>query len=256
MHAPHCELAAVAADLLERVRLRVPRVHCITNTVAQEFTANVLLAAGAAPSMTTSPEEIAAFVAGADALLVNLGTFDAARRAASEAAVEQAGRAGIPWVLDPVLVDRSESRAAFARYLVARRPHAVRLNVAEFAALAGCDADADQLARYARENGMTVGLTGPIDRVSDGARNASVANGDSRMARITAMGCAGSALVTACLAVEADAWRATVSGLVLLGVAGEIAAADARGPGSLAVGLLDALHTLDRESLLARARIT
>ena len=61
---------------------RSPRVHCITNAVAQNFTANVLLAAGAVPSMTLSVEEIGPFVAGANALLVNLGTFDHERREA------------------------------------------------------------------------------------------------------------------------------------------------------------------------------
>ena len=41
------ELADVAADVLARLRAKNPRVHCITNAVAQNFTANVLLAAGA-----------------------------------------------------------------------------------------------------------------------------------------------------------------------------------------------------------------
>jgi hydroxyethylthiazole kinase len=40
--------------------------------VAQAVTANVLLAAGAVPSMTIAPEEIAQFVARADALLVRV----------------------------------------------------------------------------------------------------------------------------------------------------------------------------------------
>src|SRR5205807_1150855 len=111
------ELAATAADILERVRAKSPRVHCITNNVAQAFTANVLLAAGARPSMTMSPEEVGAFVAGADALLVNLGTFDADRRDAAETAIEAAARRGLPWVLDPVLIDRSDRRAAFAARL-------------------------------------------------------------------------------------------------------------------------------------------
>ena len=55
MHAP-LELADVAADILARIRARAPRVHCITNTVAQQYTANMLLAAGVVPSMTISPD--------------------------------------------------------------------------------------------------------------------------------------------------------------------------------------------------------
>ena len=86
MHAP-VELADITADVLARIKSRAPRVHCITNSVAQAYTANILLAAGAIPSMTISHEEIAAFVASADTLLVNLGTFDAERRAAIEQAL-------------------------------------------------------------------------------------------------------------------------------------------------------------------------
>jgi hydroxyethylthiazole kinase len=75
------------------------------------------------------------------------------------------------------------------------------------------------------------------------------------MPRVTAMGCAGSALVGACLAVERDPWVAVAAGLLILGVAGEIAGAKAAGPGSLAVGILDALYKLDRASLIERARV-
>src|SRR5580693_8648051 len=105
MRAP-AEFADITADVLARIKSRAPRVHCITNSVAQAYTANILLATGAIPSMTISREEIAAFVASADALLVNLGTFDAERRAAIELALGSTGQ-GIPWVLDPVFIERS-----------------------------------------------------------------------------------------------------------------------------------------------------
>src|SRR3979411_2352853 len=84
------DLPLVSADILARIRARRPRVHCITNAVAQNFTANMLLAAGAVPSMTIASDEIADFVARADALLVNLGTLDPERRGA----IEIAGAAG------------------------------------------------------------------------------------------------------------------------------------------------------------------
>jgi hydroxyethylthiazole kinase len=86
MH-PHLELADIAADVLACIRDRSPRVHCITNSVAQQYTANMLLAAGAVPSMTIGPEEIGAFAAGANAVLINLGTFDIERRSAIDVAV-------------------------------------------------------------------------------------------------------------------------------------------------------------------------
>jgi len=252
---PIVDLAAACADVIERVRVHSPRVHCITNAVAQNFTANVLLAAGARPSMTISPEEVGSFVASTDALLVNLGTFDAARRRATDTAIEVAAEESLPWVLDPVLIDRSPPRATYAADLMTRGPRAVRLNGAEFAALAGSEPQDDALRRYALDGRTVIGLTGETDTVTDGARIATIRNGHPLMARVTAMGCVASALVAACLAVEADAWLATTAALLAIGVAGEDAAAHARGPGSFATDILDALYRLDREAFLARAKV-
>ena len=252
---PANDVAQTAAVLLDRLRAQSPRVHCITNAVAQNFTANVLLAAGAVPSMTLSAEEIGAFVAGSNALLVNLGTFDNERRAATEIAVKTATQEHIPWVLDPAFIDRSPARAAYARELVARHPQAVRLNAAEFTALSGSEPAREALAGYARAGKTVIALSGATDWIADGERCASIGNGHPLMAKVTAMGCAASALVAACLGVEQDAWRAAAAALAMIGVAGELAAAKADGPGSFAVAILDTLHNLDGPTLIAHARL-
>jgi len=245
----------IAAALLDRLRARSPRVHCITNAVAQNFTANVLLAAGAVPSMTLSAEEIGSFVADAKALLVNLGTLDRERREATAMAVEATTRGSVPWVLDPVFIDRSSPRAAFARALIASIPKAVRLNAAEFSTLAASEPTREALSAYARDKKTVLGLSGATDWVSDGERFAAIANGHALMAKVTAMGCAASALVAACLAVEPDAWRATTAALVIIGVAGELAAEKAAGPGSFAAAIIDTLYNLDGPTLIARAKV-
>ncbi len=255
MHAP-VEFADIAADVLARIRERAPRVHCITNAVAQQYTANMLLAAGAVPSMTIAAEEIADFVAGADALLVNLGTFDAERRSAIEVALGVQKERNMPWVLDPVFIERSPARANFARALIGRNPTIVRLNHAEFAVLAGGGVDGAAPARFAAAARTIVALTGERDVVTDGARSAQVANGDALMGLVTGMGCAGSALICAALAVERDSWLAAVTALVALGVAGEVAAQSARGPGRFASWIIDALHSLDRATLRAYAKVS
>lgn len=251
-HSDRAHLADHAADLIERLRARRPRVHCITNAVAQTFTANVLLAAGATPSMTISPDEVAAFAARADALLVNLGTFDAERRGATEAALTQVVNERKPWVLDPVLIDRSPPRAAYARELAARRPSAIRLNEAEFVTLA----EAAPPETFAMRHNAIVALTGASDVITDGTRIARIGNGHPLMARVTAMGCAASALVAAALAAESDPFKAVVAALLIFGIAGEIAGDAANGPGSFAVHILDALFNLDRATLVARAKVT
>jgi hydroxyethylthiazole kinase len=259
MHHPQAasrdDAAQAASDILVRLRARAPRVHCITNAVAQSFTANVLLAAGCVPSMTLSAEEIGSFVASAQALLVNLGTFDAERREATAIALQAATTNKVPWVLDPVFVDRSEPRGAFARELIVRRPAVVRMNHAEFSALADAAPSRDSTMSYARSNRIVVAVSGETDLITDGQRMASIANGHPLMSKVTAMGCAGSAVLAACLAVEADALRAATAGLAIIGVAGELAAERSSGPGSFAVAIIDALHGLDAATLIARARI-
>jgi len=253
MHAP-IDLADSVADVFARIRSRAPRVHCITNSVAQQYTANMLLAAGAVPSMTLSPDEIGAFVTGADALLVNLGTFDAERKSAIDVALASAAEHNVPWLLDPVFIERSPARAQFARDLIGRSPAVVRLNGAEFAALTGNEPKADAASRFAQSQATIVALTGATDVVADGQRRTEIGNGHALMSRVTAMGCAGSALVSAALAVETDAYVATVAALAAFGVAGEIAAHSAQGPGSFAFAIIDALHNLDRAEIRARLK--
>jgi hydroxyethylthiazole kinase len=265
MRAPPSErtttfLPANAAEVLERIRARRPRVHCITNAVAQTFTANMLLAAGAVPSMTIARKEVRAFAARADAVLINLGTFDPERQQASLAAIAVANKSGIPWVLDPVFIERSPPRAAFAKKLLTRKPRALRLNAAEFGALSGArNSDTTggaAVARFAKGRNTIVGLTGAQDFIHDGNRLTVIANGHPLMARVTAMGCVASALVAAALAVEPDAWKATAAALTAVGVAGEIAAERARGPGSFVPEILDAVYALDRDTLIKNAKVT
>ena len=249
------DLVLRATGLVALVRERRPRVHCITNSVVQELTANVLLAAGAIPSMTTSPEEIGYFVAGADAILVNLGTFDKERRDALDIALEVARDDGVPWVLDPVFIERSEPRAELARSLVQKEPRVVRANAAEFGALIGAEPDADALDRFALDHITVAACTGPVDLVTSGAKRARIENGHALMSQVTGIGCAETALLCAMVAVEDDEFIAAAAALLAMGVAGEVAAERASGPGSFAVALLDAISALDGGAIEKRARV-
>ena len=250
-------LVAEAASMLAAVRARAPRIHCITNTVAMAFTANVLLAAGAVPSMTIAPEEVGAFAGSADAILVNLGTFDAGRRRAVELAVDTASDGRIPWVLDPVFVDRSQARTAFAAELAERSPDAVRANAAEIAAVMGeAEPAPEALQRFALDRLTVLAVTGASDLVTDGARRITISNGHELMSRVTAMGCAAGALIASFLAVEEDALGATAAALLAFTVAGEIAGERAGGPGSFVPAILDALYGLNEATLAGRARLS
>jgi hydroxyethylthiazole kinase len=243
------------AEIAARLRTRRPRIHVLTSPVAQTFTANMLLAAGAEPSMTFSPEEVPAFVASADALLINLGMLDRVRRDALLTAIDVAKEAGVPWVLDPVKIEVSPSRLEFARRLIELEPALVHANHAEFLGLAGIEAGEPAVREFAVHTISTLAVTGEVDIVTDGKRLVRVANGHALMDRVTAMGCAGTAVAAAFRAVEPDPILAAVAALVVIGVAGEIAATAAKGPGSFAVEIIDALYNLDAETILERAKI-
>lgn len=250
------DLPHAAGRLLARLRVERPRVHAITNAAAQVFTANLLLSAGGVPSLTIAPDEVPAFTTRAGALLVNLGTLDADRRAAIPSAIATARQEGKPWVLDPVFVEASPPRLRFARLCLAGQPAILRCNAAEFEALAGTSVSNGAVRAYASSLGVVVALTGPVDHVTDGSRSIVIANGHPLMARITAMGCAATALVAAFAALDADPLTAAASGLLAVAVAGEIAAEGARGPGTFQPAFLDALHHLDEDALSTRARIS
>ena len=49
------------AAILNAMRAQPPLVHCITNYVAMNIAANVVLAAGASPAMIHAPEEAGEF---------------------------------------------------------------------------------------------------------------------------------------------------------------------------------------------------
>jgi len=235
--------AARVASILARVAERRPRVHCLTNTVAQNITANMLLAFGAVPSMASHPEEVAAVASGAGAILINLGTISPEGERAIPKLVAVARDRGIPLVLDPVFVELSPLRLRLTEDVLRLPGVVVRGNAAEMAALAGL---------LERSSGVARATTGAVDVIVGPSGKLSIAFGHPLMSRVTGLGCASSALVAACLAVEPDPVIAAGAALTAYGIAGEIAAERCRGPGSFAVELIDAVAGLDAGTLQAR----
>ena len=254
---------------LERVRERRPLVHVITSAVAADFTANLLLSAGARVAMAQDKAEVEDFVALADALLLNLGVLTADRAEPMIAAARFAVELGRPWVLDPVAVGSSLERRALATRLAGLQPTVIRGNAAEVLAMvedaaapaAGVDSPLDAVEALdaahdlSRSTGAVVAVTGSVDYVTDGTRLAAVDNGHHLMTRVTGLGCALSAVIAACCRVEEDALAAAGHALAVVGLAAELAAQAAEGPASFRAGLIDRLYGLDRESLLSGARI-
>lgn len=260
---------ARSGRLLDALRDQPPLVQCITNYVAMNIAANVLLAAGASPAMVHAEEEAGEFAGMAGALTVNIGTLSPGWIGGMREAARAASKAGKPWVLDPVAHFATAYRRGVVAELLALGPTIVRGNASEIIALAGgqstgqgvdsgdpveqAEASATALAQRHR---MVVAVTGETDFVTDGARAARISGGSQLMPRVTALGCSLTGLVGAFAAVEPDQpFAATVAALAMFAVAGERAAEGASGPGSFGWRFLDSLAALDGAGLAAGARI-
>jgi hydroxyethylthiazole kinase len=95
-----------------------------------------------------------------------------------------------------------------------------------------------------------------VDLIADRNNVLFVENGHPLMTRVTAMGCAGTALVAAFTALHGSAIEAAAAALLVTGVAGEIAANEANGPGTFQSAFLDALFHLNSATLVTCGRVS
>ncbi|RCW97922.1 hydroxyethylthiazole kinase [Marinomonas foliarum] len=251
---------------LTAVREQKPLVVSITNYVVMNNTANALLAIGASPIMAHSKQEMAEMMAFAGALVINIGTLDSAWIPRMTFAVEQANANGKVVVLDPVgcgasilRTDTSREIARLADQLI------IRGNASEIIALAneqakskGVDAlDSSDTALSAahflvKEYGARVVISGGTDYIVTSEQTVKLNNGHAMMPCVTGMGCTLSALTAAFAAVGEETG---VAAAAVLGVVGEIAAEQSRGPGSLQLTILDELYLLDEATLAKRLKL-
>jgi hydroxyethylthiazole kinase len=256
--------AAAVGAALGTLRDAAPLVQCLTNSVVTGWTANVLLAVGAAPAMVDNPREAGEFAAVADGVLINLGTLQESTVEAMRVAIASAATAGTPWVLDPVAVGGLSWRTSLAPELLhLAAPTVVRGNASEILAVAGGSGgrgvdsidSPEQAVLPARELSLTgpvVAVSGPVDHIVLDEQLVRVRNGHPWMTQVTGVGCALGALMAAYAGALDDPMLAAVAATATLTVAADIAAENARGPGSFAVNLLDELSLLEPETLTDR----
>ncbi len=252
---------------LQALRDQKPLVVNVTNYVVMNNSANALLALGASPIMAHSKQEMAEMMSFAGALVINIGTLDSTWAPRMEFAVEQANANGKTVVLDPVGCGASLLRTETSRR-IARLADSliIRANASEVIALAGEQAqskgvdalDSSEAALGAAkflvsEYNASVVISGETDYVVTAESVTQLNNGHAMMPFVTGMGCTLSALTGAFAAVGDKSGLAAAA---VLGVAGEIAAEQAQGPGSLQLNILDALYQLDEETLAARLKLT
>jgi hydroxyethylthiazole kinase len=225
--------------------------------VVTNFTANVLLAAGASPAMIVTIEEVAEFVRIAQGLLINVGTITRHDAEVMLRAAATAEETGTPWVLDPVAAGVLTYRTSVVTELLRYNPSIIRGNASEILSLAGAvggakgvdstaaSAEALPGARaLATKTGAVVAISGEVDYITDGETVIEVPGGHEIMTRVTGVGCALGALMAAFLPVSGTPLQAATTASAIFATVGEQAAQSARGPGSFAVEFLDQLSLL------------
>jgi hydroxyethylthiazole kinase len=254
---------------LEKLRNERPLVHNITNYVVMNFTANTLLAMGASPVMAHAVDEVEEMVSLASAFVINIGTLSRHWIESMLRAGKKANQLGVPVILDPVGSGATSLRTDTFRSLVKElQLTVVRGNASEILSIAsdsirtkGVDTAHDveqalEIARaVAKEFDSVIGITGPVDLITDGTKVIRCYNGHPLLGYVTGTGCAATTTVAAFVAVIDDPLQATSAGLAFFGLAGELAGARASSPGSFMISLLDAMHEISPEEFQEKARL-
>jgi hydroxyethylthiazole kinase len=243
-------------------------VQSITNYVVMNNTANALLAVGASPIMAHAHPEMADMSKIISSLVINIGTLDEYWVDSMLLAADCANENQKPWVLDPVGAGASAYRNEVLTELLAKKPSIIRGNASEIMALAsvniqsrGVDSSnsSDEALQagieLSKETGAVVCISGAKDYIIKEGRVAVISNGHPMMAKVTGMGCTASAIVGAFAGASEDAFLATATAMAVMGVAGDIAAEQATGPGTLQLHFYDALYQLNEQELAKRLHI-
>ncbi|MDK2827426.1 MAG: hydroxyethylthiazole kinase [Clostridium butyricum] len=273
------DIAQKVVELLNRLKNKKPLIHNITNYVTVNDCANILLAIGASPIMADDLKESADITSIASALVINIGTLNERTIESMIASGKKANELNIPVVLDPVGAGASSFRnETTKRILEEIKISVLRGNMSEIKFIAGLEcetkgvdasesdlkSDSDEGVRVAKSLAKRfnciVAITGVCDIVSDGEKSVTIANGTKMLSNVTGTGCMTTALVGGYLGAcetKEDLFIAAISGIVSMGICGEIAEERAGniGLGSFHMAIIDAVSNLDEDILLNRNKI-
>ncbi|NOW89238.1 hydroxyethylthiazole kinase [Clostridium beijerinckii] len=259
------EISIKIGSLLNEVRNKKPLVHNITNYVTVNDCANILLAIGASPIMADDIKEAADITKISSALVINIGTLNERTIESMIASGKKANELNIPVVFDPVGAGASEFRNSTTKRLLEEvKISVLRGNMSEIKFISGLGSttkgvDASENdARTGKDEGIdvaknlakklqcTVAITGVTDIISDGERVVILENGTKMLSNVTGTGCMTTALIGAFCGAGSDYFIGAVSGIISMGISGEIALDKAGkiGTGSFHIAIIDAISNL------------
>lgn len=245
--------------MLEAIKERKPLIHHITNWVTIYDCANITRAIGALPVMAHAKEEVQEMVAISSALVLNIGTLTSKLVDAMILAGKKANELNIPIVLDAVGVGATTLRTDKALEILNNiHVDVIKGNSSEIATIGGIEAktrgveavdvssDLKFIAKeVAEKNNSVVVITGKEDIISDNKRGYIVKNGHEMLSKLVGTGCMVASVIGCFIAVEKDYINAATGALACFGIAGELAAKRAKGPGSYKELFYDEIYNLN-----------
>ncbi|OCA98434.1 hydroxyethylthiazole kinase [Clostridium beijerinckii] len=259
------EISIKIGSLLNEVRNKKPLVHNITNYVTVNDCANILLAIGASPIMADDIKEAADITKISSALVINIGTLNERTIESMIASGKKANELNIPVVFDPVGAGASDFRNSTTKRLLEEvKISVLRGNMSEIKFISGLgsttkgvdasendartgnDEGIDVAKNLAKKLQCTVAITGATDIISDGERVVILENGTKMLSNVTGTGCMTTALIGAFCGAGSDYFIGAVSGIISMGISGEIALDKAGkiGTGSFHIAIIDAISNL------------
>lgn len=263
-------------SLLNDIREQKPIIHHMTNYVTVNDCANITLSIGASPIMADDIEEVQSIVGISSALVLNIGTLNRRIIAAMITAGKKANEQNIPVILDPVGVGASELRNETVRNMLEQIKFSViRGNISEIRFIAGLHATANgvdasevdsgndvqtviEVAKAAaNKHGCMIAVTGATDIISNGESTICIENGHKMLSAITGTGCMCTSLIGSFCSITSDYFTAAISGILCMGIAGEVAfhQADHKGNGSYRIAVMDEISKLNAETIYREAKV-
>ncbi|MDF2844847.1 MAG: thiM [Herbinix sp.] len=231
--------------ILDKVKVKTPLVHSITNYVTVNDCANIILACGGSPIMADDIAEVSDITSICSSLVINIGTLNERTIASMLTAGKKANELGHPIILDPVGAGASILRNETALQLLKQIKFSViRGNISEIKFLAlqnantqGVDASAadavtsdnlDSVIKFAQDfsksTGAIIAITGAIDIVANSDKAYVIKNGHALMSRVTGTGCMLTAVIGSYIGANSDnLLDATATAVTAMGLCGELA---------------------------------
>ena len=255
--------------LLDKVRSEKPLVHHLTNWVTIYDCANIVRMTGALPVMAHAIEESAEMQGISNSLVLNIGTLTPELIKSMKQAGKKANEAGHAIVLDAVGVGATTLRTEKAIELIdSLKVDVIKGNKSEIAKLAGAEVqtrgveaaeveeDITELAKkLAGQKNNTVVVTGAEDIVVSTDKSYLVKNGHPLMSEFVGTGCMVASVIGCFAAVEKNCTDAAAAALSCFGIAGELAAKEAKAPQAFKQQLFDELYGLDAKTVSGMQKI-